>query len=177
MQIDLEKPSREWPLSEDGRSRARQLTLQIADHNPTRIITSEEAKAVETGQIIANELDIPWQTAPGLQEHDRQGVPFLADKEEFITAVTRFFHHPDQLVFGNETANQACVRFDTAVHQLIDKYPTETLAIVTHGTVLALFLTHYNQFDPIPFWQVLQLPDFLVVTLPDFTFHVSRFTL
>ena len=80
VQIDLEKPSREWPLSEDGRSRARQLTLQIADHNPTRIITSEEAKAVETGQIIANELDIPWQTAPGLQEHDRQGVPFLADK-------------------------------------------------------------------------------------------------
>jgi broad specificity phosphatase PhoE len=177
VQIDPEKPAREWPLSEDGRSRTRRLVPQIASHKPACIITSEESKAVETGQIIAAELNLPWQTAPNLHEHDRQGVPFLADKEEFETAVARFFRHPDQLIFGNETANQVLERFDTAVHALIATYPTDTLAIVTHGTVLTLFLAYYNQIDPLTFWKKLKLPDFFVVTLPNFTFHVSRFTL
>jgi broad specificity phosphatase PhoE len=177
VQRSQETPSREWPLSDDGRSRTRQLAPQLVSHNPTRIFTSEESKARETGQIIADELGLPWQTAPGLQEHSRENAPFFISHEAFETAVARFFDNPDQLVFGNETANQALARFDTAVHQLITTYPSDTLAIVSHGTVLTLFLSRYNQIAPIPFWQALQQPDFFVVTLPDFTFHVSRFTL
>ncbi|MCP4428146.1 MAG: histidine phosphatase family protein, partial [Chloroflexi bacterium] len=94
-------------------------------------------------------------------------------QEDFLTAVARFFAQPDQLVFGDETANEARVRFDTAVRQLIaqrpndDKTSSNTLAIVAHGTVITLFLAHYNNFAPIPFWQNIKLPDFFVVTLPD----------
>lgn len=162
-----ETPSREWPLSDDGRSRARQLAQQLIPYNLTRIVTSEEPKARETGQIMANELGIPWQSAPHLQEHDRQGAPFFTSREAFETAVARFFHNPDQVVFGRETANQAFERFDTAVHHLLTSYPDDTLAIVSHGTVLTLFLAHYNPLDPVPFWQNLDLPDFFVVSLPD----------
>lgn len=160
-------PSREWLLSEDGRSRARQLAPQIVPHNPTRIITSDEPKARETGHIIANELSLPWQPATNLHEHDRQGAPFFTSKEAFETAVARFFNNPDTLVFGNETANQAFERFDTAVHRLIADYPEDILAIVTHGTVLTLFLAHYNPFASFPFWQNMQMPDLFVVSLPD----------
>jgi broad specificity phosphatase PhoE len=166
-QIEPGIPSREWPLSEDGRSRARNLAHQLITYNPTRIITSQEPKARQTGQIIAGELGLPWQSAPNLHEHDRQGVPFLESKEAFVTAVARFFNNPDILVFGNETANQTFERFDMAVHHLIATYPGDTLAIVTHGTVLTLFLSHYNQFAAFPFWQNLQLPDAYIVTLPD----------
>lgn len=167
VQRNPEIPSREWPLSEDGRSRTRQIAPRLIPHNPTRIITSDEPKARETGQIIANELGLPWQPAANLHEHDRQGAPFFTSKEAFETAVAHFFNNLDTLVFGNETANQAFERFDTAVHHLIAAYPGDTLAIVTHGTVLTLFLARYNQFAPIPFWQKLQLPDLFVVSLPD----------
>ena len=177
VQINPELPSREWSLSEDGRSRTLHLASQLISHNLTRIITSQEPKASETGQIIASELNLPWQTAPNLHEHNREGVPFFERKDEFVTAVTHFFQNPDTLIFGNETANQTFERFDTAVHHLIAIYPSDTLAIVSHGTVMALFLSHYNQFNPVPFWQNLKMPDFFVVTLPDFTFHDSRFTL
>ncbi|MEJ2747587.1 MAG: histidine phosphatase family protein [Anaerolineae bacterium] len=159
-------PAREWSLSSDGRSRAGLLASQLIPHNPTRIITSDEPKAQETGQIIARELEIPWQTARNLQEHDRQRAPFFTSQEAFETAVARFFHNPGELVLGNETANQTFTRFDTAVHHLLTAYPDDTLAIVTHGTVLTLFLAHYNNFDPIPFWQQIKQPDYFVVSQP-----------
>jgi broad specificity phosphatase PhoE len=166
VEIDPDVPSREWRLSENGRSRARHLAPQIAQYNPTRIITSSEPKAGETGEIIAQILDLPCQTAPNLQEHDRQGMPYFESRETFETAVARFFENPDTLVFGNETANQAFERFDTAVHHLIAQFPADTLAIVTHGTVLTLFLAHYNNFSPFPFWQNIKLPDYFVVASP-----------
>lgn len=159
-------PSREWPLSEDGRSRAQHLAPQLIPYNTTRIITSDEAKARQTGQIIADALALPWQSAPNLHEHDRQGTPFFSGKAAFETAVSRFFHHPDTLILGNETAHQAFTRFDTAVHHLLAAHPNDTLAIVSHGTVLTLFLSHYNLFAPFSFWQKLQMPDFFVVDLP-----------
>lgn len=164
--VDPAKPAREWLLSDNGRSRARQLAPQLIPYHPTRILTSEEPKARETGQIIANKLGLPWQTALNLHEHERGKEPYFASREAFETAVARFFNNPDQLVFGQETANQALKRFDTAVHHLVAIYPNDTLAIVSHGTVLTLFLAHYNQFAPIPFWQKLRLPDFKVVSLP-----------
>jgi broad specificity phosphatase PhoE len=71
------------------------------------------------------------------------------------------------LVFGNETADQARTRFTQAIHTLLAQHPSDTLAIVTHGTVLTLFLAHHNpHLDPISFWHSLQLPDLVVVTLP-----------
>lgn len=170
VQRSQETPSREWPLSDDGRSRTRQFAPQLIPYNLTRIFTSEEPKARETGQIIANELGLPWQTAPDLQEHSRENAPFFISQEGFETAVARFFNNPDQLVFGNETANQALERFDTAVHRLITDYPEDTLAIVTHGTILTLFVTHYNtQIDPLTFWQNLSLPCKIILSLPTLT--------
>jgi broad specificity phosphatase PhoE len=72
------------------------------------------------------------------------------------------------LVFGNETGEQARTRFTQAINTLLTQHPSDTLAIVSHGTVLTLFLAHHNpHLDPIPFWQQLKLPDLVVVSLPD----------
>lgn len=163
--------SAQWQLSENGRILAQQLAPKLADYTPTRVITSHEAKAIETGQIIADHLQLPCHSADDLQEHDRRGVPFFESQQDFFAAVNRFFNQPDELVFGNETAVQARERLSTAVIQQIAQHPDDTLAIVSHGTVITLFLTHHNpQLDTIPFWQSLTLPSALVLTLPDFKF-------
>jgi broad specificity phosphatase PhoE len=158
----------DWSLSEDGRSRTHALLPRLTTYTPTRFITSHEPKAMETGQILADVLGKPCTTAPGLQEHDRVGTPYYANQAEFEKIISRLFTHPTELVFGNETAEQARTRFTQAIHTLLAQHPTDTLAIVTHGTVLTLFLAHHNpHLDPISFWQQLKLPDFVVVTLPD----------
>ncbi len=166
--IDPSIPSLEWPLSADGRSRCHSLAPQIQPYTPTRFITSHEPKARETGQILADLLGVPCASAAGLQEHDRSGVPYFANKVDFETAVANFFARPDELVFGGETAVQARNRFATAVQQQLGTYPQDTLAIVAHGTVLTLFLCHHNPLlEPLPFWQSLALPCAFVVTLPE----------
>ena len=163
--------SHQWPLSANGRLLSQQLAAKLATYNPTRVLTSHESKAQETGQIIANHYDINCHAVDGLQEHDRQGVPYLPSQQDFFAAVENFFNHPTELVFGNETAVQARTRFTTAINQQIAKYPQDTLLIAAHGTVLTLFITQHNpQIETLQFWQNLPLPCALICTLPDFKF-------
>jgi len=163
-------PSHQWRLSAVGRTRAQALAAHIAPYHPTRFITSDAHKAVETGQIIATALAKPCLPAPGLQEHNRDGVPYFPSQAEFEAALIRLFEQPGELVHGQETGDQTRIRFTQTIHTLLAHYPDDTLAIVTHGTVLTLFLTHHNpHLDPLPFWRSLKLPDFVVVTLPQMT--------
>lgn len=166
---DPTTPSHEWTLTEDGRSRCRTLAAKLQPYPVDQFITSHEPKAIETGQIMADVFGVPCQAAAGLQEHDRRGVPYFASKIEFETAVTTFFTHPTELVFGAETAVQARERFGTAVRQQLAHHPPKNLAFVTHGTVLTLFICQHNpQLDPMPFWQSLTLPCAFVLSLPGY---------
>ncbi len=167
VQIEPDVPAAEWQLSANGRTLTRQLAPQLIPYRLNRIVTSVEPKAVETGRILAEELGLPWQTAVNLHEHDRQGVPYFGRHEDFVTAVTRFFTQPDELVFGRETAVQARDRFVTAVNRQLIAHPQENLALVAHGTVITLYLCHTNpDIDPVTFWQKLADPAAFILSLP-----------
>jgi broad specificity phosphatase PhoE len=112
-------------------------------------------------------LGLPCETAENLHEHQRTGEFF--SREEFEQKVRDFFERPKELVFGLETAEQALGRFETAVSQAIGRYPNKNIIIATHGTVMTLFITAHNPaIAPIPFWQQLKIPDYLVLTQPHF---------
>ena len=166
--IDPAIPSHKWPLTADGRSATHQLAHQLKPYQPSRIITSEEAKAQATGQALADVWSLPVQPAPGLQEHDRRGVPYFENRADFETAVTNFFARPDELVFGRETAVAAAARFSQAVMRQVAANPDHTLAIVAHGTVLTLFICQHNpHLLPRQFWQSLTLPCAFILSLPE----------
>ncbi len=172
--IDPEIPSHEWRLSANGRFLSHTLAPKIAPYQPVVFVTSEESKAAETGQIIADDLGVPWHTAPDLQEHDRTGTPFFESRDEFETAVFNFFTHPDELLLGRETAVATRKRFTQAINHTLIQYPTGNIAIVAHGTVITLFIAHFNQqIDPFPFWRQLQLPDFYILDLPNFNLNIT----
>ena len=162
---DAAIPSHKWRLSENGRSRTKKLATLFTNH-PTRLVTSMEAKAIETGQILADVWGIPCTSAPNLHEHDRRGFPYVNDQTEFENTIKQFFARPDELIFGNETAVQALVRFRTAVISQIEAYPTDTLGIVSHGTVMTLLATDSNAIlNPFVFWQRLLMPDIYQLTI------------
>lgn len=159
----------EWQLSDHGRARAARFAPRLRPFHPTRFLTSSEPKAVATGEIMAAALDLPCATAPGLHEHDRHGMGYLAGEDAFRTAVTRLFAEPERLVLGRETAVAARTRFTHAIHAALAAWPADTLAIVTHGTVLALFLAHHNPaLDALALWQELTLPCAFVLQRPSF---------
>jgi PAS domain S-box-containing protein len=68
----------------------------------------------------------------------------------------RYVRKNGQVVWGRLTATLA-------------RHPGGDLALFTHGTVLSLFVAAHSENDPMTFWYHLQLPAWVVFTLPDFT--------
>ena len=166
-------PSHEWRLSDEGRAACRPLAEAMRSHEPAVIVTSEEPKARETGRLIADALGKPVESAAGLQEHDRSNVPIMRPGE-FLSALAHFFKQQDRLVLGKETAYQAAERFERAVESALERHPDGNVAIVTHGTVLALFASENGAGDPFQLYRQLGLPSFVVFSPPDYRLVEKR---
>ncbi len=160
-------PSEEWHLSERGRASCAVLAEKLRPYGLTALVSSEEPKAAETAELIATVLAIPHRTAADLHEHDRSNVPHMRSSE-FISTMELFFRRPDELVLGRETARQAEERISDAIDDVLKQFPEKTLGIVTHGTVLALFLAMHSDRPPFALWRELGLPSFAVLDLPSF---------
>lgn len=170
--------SHHWRLSEQGRADTARLAdwLQSTDGSPQRyraIATSPEPKAAETAEILGRAMGLDVLTLEGLGEHDRSNVPMMRTPE-FVSAVANFFRRPSQVVLGRESARGALKRFEKAVNELLDRYPhdesgapgSNDLLIVTHGTVLALWLEAYCEMDGYTVWRQMGLPSAVSVEWP-----------
>ena len=165
-QIDPEVPSKRWRLTEGAYADLKVLAGRLEPHSLHHIVTSEEHKAQETGRVVAEALDIPCTTAPGLHEHERGGVPYM-DPERWQRTLSTFFKEPDRLVFGTETATEARERFEGALRRVLETHD-EAPAVVSHATVMSLFVAHHNNLDAYTFWQGLNMPSLVVLSLPSF---------
>jgi broad specificity phosphatase PhoE len=158
-------PPERWPLSDEGRQKCDLLAQRIAEHRPNVVVSSDELKARETAEILATHLTVSMKTAPGLHEHDRSSVPQLRSGE-FISMIELMLRRPDELVLGEETANGALSRFDRAIRRVIDEHPNQDLAIVSHGTVIAMLLAKYSNRAAFALWREMGLPSYAVLSLP-----------
>ena len=165
-QIIQDLPAAQWRLSDEGRRRNAVLAERLAAYQPAAVVASREPKAMETGYTVASILDTQFTTAEELHEHDRSDVGWLG-AADFEAAVARFFAHPTELVFGRETADQACERFAAAVDAAVAAHPSGNLGLVAHGTVIALLVAARANVEPLPLWRRLGLPSFVVLALPD----------
>ena len=172
-EIEYDRPANTWKLSEAGRSRAQFLAEQLREFRPEVIVSSDERKAKETAQIVAETLQLSIESIHELHEHDRSHVPFLS-AERFRASVREFFQKPDELVFGNETANQAHARFYRTVHSVLNTYRDKTVVIVTHGTVISLFVSRLTGVDGMALWNELALPSFIAMDLTSSTVIVRN---
>jgi broad specificity phosphatase PhoE len=172
--VEPHTPPSSWRLSEEGRQQSLVLAERLEDYALERVITSEEPKAAETAKIVAERLGLAWSVAPGLHEHDRTDADF-GTQNEFESVARTFFENPGSLVWGSETAEQASARFTSGVRAVLEEHPEGNLALVAHGTVITLFLTHHEDFDPHGFWCSLGLPSFCALSLPDFVLQDAVF--
>lgn len=152
----------DWKLSAAGREKAAALAERLRVHAPAIIFTSDEPKAVETAEIIAQALGVPHEVAADLHEHDRINVPQMPTRE-FISSMALFFKRPTELVLGRETAEQARRRMTVAMDRILAENERRDVAVVTHGTVLALYLAPLLEGDEFDLWRRLGLPSYVVL--------------
>lgn len=169
-QVDVETPAHQWRLHPEGVAAAGTLAerLQGARYTPTRIVASLEPKATQTGSIIAERLRLPFSTVDGLHEHDRRAAGFL-ERKVFEARMRDLFAHPDQVVFGSESASAALTRFTAAVDRVISENTGDgDVVIVTHGTVMSLFVAKRSHVDATELWAALGLPSYVALELPNY---------
>jgi broad specificity phosphatase PhoE len=159
-----DRPATTWKLSVKGRLRAQRLAEELKKFEPEILVSSHEPKAKETAEIVASYFALKVQVVPGLHEHDRSNVPYLSH-DAFQSSIRDFFREPDQLVFGNETADQTYARFYRAVHSILNENRNQTVAVVTHGTVISLFVSRLTGSSDLELWKKLGLPSFVAMDL------------
>lgn len=163
-EIREDLPAREWSLSEEGSILAGQLAERLSAYRPQVLVSSPEPKAVETAGMIARKHGLSLNLFHDLHEHDRCNVPYLS-KQDFEKSVRQLFDHPDRRVFGNETANEACERFSRVVHSVLNIYKDKRIVVVSHGTVISLFVSGITGLSGYSLWDELGLPGFIVLEM------------
>ena len=160
--IDRTKPAAAWQLSPEGVERCRRLAPYLTDFLPAVLVSSVEPKARATADHVVERLALTATTADGLEEQHRVTAPFLS-YSAFQRAMRRLFERPAELVFGEETAEAASTRFSMAIDRLLTEHQDRNVLVVTHATVISLYLGRYAGTDPYAWWEKLGLPSFVVV--------------
>jgi broad specificity phosphatase PhoE len=156
-ELDPSVPSEEWRLSEEGRGRCEELALHVRAYEPQRLLSSPEPKALETAELIAPVLGLVVEVEDGLRETARRTVGWL-EHDALQERIRELFAKPDEVVFGEESANAALARFSRVVEGV-----EERAAYVTHGTVMSLFVARSDPDGGFRFWKTLGLPDVVML--------------
>lgn len=168
-QIIPEVAPHRWALSEEGRRRCDWLADELSSQRISRLYSSLEPKALETAALVAVRNGIVLEPRSNLHENDRTGFGFQ-QPDELRRRLREFFEWPTRITIGNETASDALQRFTQAVTDILSTAGSRNCAIVTHGTVLSLFLSRHNAIAPFDLWSALGLPSYVVLDPASFSF-------
>lgn len=164
-EIRRERPAAEWPLSEAGRAAAVQLARRVVFEGVTRVFTSHEPKAAGTARALAAVWGLEVEEVPGLHEHERPEAHWMS-REEFDGRVRELFARPGERVFGMESADEARRRFTMALMRLVTRAPGDAV-VVSHGTVITLFVAGAAGVEPFSFWRGLGMPCAVTLSMPE----------
>ena len=133
--IDPAKPVPEWSLNGKGRARIEAVRDAPWVAGIGRIVSSAEAKALQTAEILGAVVGVAVEAVDAMGENDRAATGFLPPPE-FEAAAGRFFAEPDKSFRGWERAIDAQARIVAAVGKVLDAHdPSVPLLFVGHGAV------------------------------------------
>jgi broad specificity phosphatase PhoE len=169
--IDEARPPKDWPISQEGRAAAARLATRLAPFRPGFVIASTEPKAADTGRIIAEGLEAPVAFDADLVETRRETAGW-GTRAEVEAGIERLFRRPDEVVYGEESADAAHARFAGAIERCQAAHSDAPLVVVAHGTVISLWVSRRLGVDPMPLWRGLPLPGAVVMAEDGASFEI-----
>ena len=130
------------PLSEAGRAQAQAIAQRFRQEGARfdHLYASDLSRALETAQIIAQELEQPVHPFPALREVDVGSWSGLT-RDQIIDRVpgafTTVFHSSD-----GESQEIFTRRVGEGLLNLAERHPGERLMIVTHGGTIRAMLRY-----------------------------------
>jgi broad specificity phosphatase PhoE len=142
------------------------LAAPLAQYLPSIIYSSKEPKAIETADILSGVLELPRAAKDGLHEHSRNNVEWTST-DSFRAKIQDLFRRQDEIIFGEESASETVTRFSDCVNDILQNHPNQSVAIVSHGTAITLFVSSQNEIEPYSFWRSLEMPSMVILSRPE----------
>ncbi len=168
-------PERDWPLSEKGRGQAIELAPALADLGVDALASSPYVRAVETLQPFAEQAGLSIAVDEDLRERNLGG--WIEKLEDVEAAVRRMLADPDFHLEGGESGRACLARFQAALGRVVAANPGRTIAVGSHGGILAHLLTHLDTGLAEGFWSRIKNPHILVFDARDGLTWVGERTL
>jgi len=162
--VDPATPAADWPLSEKGRAAARVLGAQLEPFASKRLVSGDEPKMIGTAEAIGERLGLVNQPMGDLAEHARRSTTF-GDRAVFEVSIRALFSRPTEVVYGDESADQTCDRFASAIDGVMAIHGEAPVVAVSGGTAISVFMARRLGIDPFPFWKTLKLPQAFVLSV------------
>ncbi len=133
--IDPAVPVPQWSLSAIGRARILAVAGVPWVRSMTRIVSSNETKAIETAAVLADANGAAVEIRTDMGENDRSSTGFLPPPE-FEATANAFFADPAVSIRGWERAIDAQARIVRAVTAVLNGHDgTQSIAFSGHGGV------------------------------------------
>ena len=166
-------PVETWPLSDVGIQQAQRLAELPFWQDVQIICSSVELKALQTAQVVAERRSLPVEPVFDLREL-RRTEGLVPDYEAVVRQV---LENPFRSIHGWEPAGEAQTRIMTAIERLLMFHEGETLAVVSHGLVLTLYLAYLTNTVPaLDLWHSLPFASATQVD-PEVRVALNRFTI
>ena len=133
---DFSVPAHEWGLTERGRRQAQELAAAAFWPSVSLLLVSDEPKALATAEPAARRHGLRLETTPALREVRRPAGRL----DDFAEAVRRYLERQPEAPPDWESADAAARRVAECLDEALAHRPDSTIAAVSHGTVLTLYL-------------------------------------
>jgi probable phosphoglycerate mutase len=136
-------------LTDKGKEQAKQLAYALKEYPIDMIFTSDLGRAIETAQIIGDEIDVKVQETNALREMgfgEWEGLLIDEIKSNYASVYTTWRNEPHLAqIPGGETLHLIKDRVDSFIQSLNKKYDNKHILLVTHSvTVRVMLLAFLN---------------------------------
>lgn len=147
---------KDWLLTPDALTKISEYISTGKFDTVTKIVSSTESKAIATGKPISEYLKLPIIEMEEFVEVKRE-KKFLTDAK-FLDQKKRELTNLDTVENDTESANEALKRFESGIAKLESENSSENILIITHGTMMSLYLAKQenNLQDVFTKWSKLQ---------------------
>jgi broad specificity phosphatase PhoE len=147
-------------LDEVGMKQAEATAKRIGEWTISAIYSSPLRRASATAEIIAGSLGLNVRPMPGIIDIDYGEWQGLSTEDVAVKdgpLYSQWMESPDKVTFpGGESFAEVRVRAVSAVNDLIQQHPKETVVLVSHKVICQILILSLLALDSSHFWQITQ---------------------
>lgn len=148
------------PLSTTGFIDAKKISELLEIENIDVVISSPYERAIQTVEKVAQDIDKKIIIKDAFKER----ILSISPVEDFNGAITKLWEDPSFSWDGGESNIIAQKRGIESFLNVLDMYEGKNIVVGTHGNIMVLMMSYFDEKYDFSFWKRLDMPDIYKLT-------------